>query len=95
MWVREFPAAVSLSELVDRVVARHRPVARASSVELNYAVPATPLVLQTDATLLEQALSNLVDNAIRYNVAGGHVAVVLDCGAANHFVLSVTDDGVG
>ena len=86
---------VSLSELVDRVVARHRPIARASSVELNYAVPAAPLILQTDATLLEQALSNLVDNAIRYNVAGGHVAVMLDSGAANRFVLSVTDDGVG
>jgi signal transduction histidine kinase len=28
----------------------------------------------SDHTLLEQALSNLVDNAIRYNRSGGHVA---------------------
>lgn len=86
---------VNLSELVERVVARHRPIARASSVDIDYAVPGAPLVVQTDATLLEQAVSNLVDNAIRYNVAGGHVAVVLDSGEGNGFVLSVTDDGVG
>jgi K+-sensing histidine kinase KdpD len=31
-----------------------------------------------DHSLLEQALSNLVDNAIPCNHAGGHVAVLLD-----------------
>lgn len=86
---------VNLSELVERVVARHRPIARASRVEINFAVPDAPLVVPTDATLLEQAVGNLVDNAIRYNAAGGHVAVVLDSGNGNGFVLSVTDDGVG
>lgn len=86
---------VDLSSLVERVVGRHRPIARATKVELDYAVPDVALVVQTDATLLEQALSNLVDNAVRYNVAGGHVAVVLDQVGGSGFVLSVTDDGVG
>jgi signal transduction histidine kinase len=85
---------VDLSALVDRVVARHRPIARASDVELNVAVPDPPLVASTDLTLLEQALGNLVDNAFRYNHAGGHVAVLLDR-AGDGFVLSVTDDGPG
>jgi signal transduction histidine kinase len=87
-------APVDLSALVERVVARHRPIARASGVDLNAAVPDPPLVAPSDHTLLEQALSNLVDNAIRYNRAGGHVAVLLDR-AAGGFVLSVTDDGPG
>jgi signal transduction histidine kinase len=85
---------VDLSALVERVVARHRPIARASGVELNVAVPDPALIVPTDHTLLEQALSNLVDNAIRYNHEGGHVAVLLDR-AAGGFVLSVTDDGPG
>jgi len=85
---------VDLSALVERVVARHRPIARASGVELNVAVPDPPLVAPSDHTLLEQALSNLVDNAIRYNRSGGHVAVLLDASAGG-FVLSVTDDGPG
>jgi signal transduction histidine kinase len=47
-----------------------------------------------DVQAREQALSNLVDNAIRYNHAGGHVAVLLDR-VGDGFVLSVTDDGPG
>lgn len=85
---------VDLSALVERVVTRHRPMARAFGVELNFAVPDPPLTVDTDVTLLEQALSNLMDNAVRYNHAGGHVAVVLDR-AGSEFLLSVTDDGPG
>ena len=44
--------------------------------------------------LLEQALGNLVDNAVRYNHTGGHVAVVLDAHGAG-FTITVTDDGPG
>jgi signal transduction histidine kinase len=32
---------------------------------------------QADVTLLEQAVSNLAHNAVRYGDAGGHVAIVL------------------
>ena len=85
---------VDLSALAERVVARHRPISRALGVELNVAVPEPPLIVPSDHTLLEQALSNLVDNAIRYNHEGGHVAVLLDQ-AGDGFVLSVTDDGPG
>lgn len=85
---------VDLSALVERVVARHRPIARASAVELNAAVPDPPLVFASDPTLLDQAVSNLVDNAVRYNHAGGHVAVLLDH-TDRGFALSVIDDGPG
>ncbi len=85
---------VDLGRLVEHVIARHRPVATALAVDLNGAVPGDPLEIDTDSTLLEQALNNLVDNAIRYNHAGGHVAVVLD-ESDRGFILSVTDDGPG
>lgn len=87
---------VDASALVERVVARHQPIARTLGVALDFAAPDPPLVARSNETLLEQALSNLVDNAIRYNHAGGHVAVLLErCGAGGGFVLSVTDDGPG
>ena len=64
---------VDLSALVERVIGRHRPgPSHAGRARLRRARGAG--VVQTDATLLEQALGNLVDNAVRYNVAGGHVA---------------------
>jgi two-component system, OmpR family, sensor histidine kinase BaeS len=85
---------VDLSALVERVVERHRPIARALDIELNAAVPDPAPIVPSDHTLLEQVLSNLVDNAIRYNRGGGHVAVLLDR-ANGGFLLSVTDDGPG
>jgi len=85
---------VSLNALVDRVVARHRPIARMLGVELNHAVPEATLSASSDVTLLEQALSNLVENAVRYNTPEGHVAVVLDR-QGDRFTLTVADDGPG
>jgi hypothetical protein len=52
------------------------------------------VTLPGDVTLLEQAVSNLVYNAVRYNRAGGHVAVTLDL-TAGGFELRVIDDGPG
>lgn len=82
---------VDLNALVERVAARHRMIAASTGIELNFAVPETPVVVSADVTLFEQALSNIVDNAIRYGRRGGHVAIVLDSG----FMLRVVDDGPG
>jgi two-component system, OmpR family, sensor histidine kinase BaeS len=86
---------VDLSALVERVVERHRPVATASGVALAYAVPEAPLWCEGDVTLLEQAVGNVVHNAVRHNRAGGQVAVVLDEVGADRFRLRVADDGPG
>ena len=85
---------VDLCALVSRVVARHAALARTHGVSLDFSTPELATYLNTDPTLLEQALSNLVDNAVTYNRAGGHVAVVLDRGRGTYGV-SVTDDGPG
>lgn len=88
------PGPLDLGALVERVVARHQPLARAHGVDLNLAVPAVATTVMADATLAEQAIGNLVDNAVRYNRPGGHVAVVLDH-TSSGFMLRVRDDGVG
>ena len=86
---------IDLSVLVERVAARHAAMARAHEVSLNHATPGHPVMVHGDPTLAEQLLSNLVDNAIRYNRPGGKVAVVLDVDRGGAFDLSVTDDGPG
>lgn len=80
-----------LRGLVERVAARHRPIADERGIELAFAVPDRAIEIVADSTLAEQAISNLVHNAIRYNRAGGHVAVVLE----DDGVLRVSDDGPG
>ena len=88
-------APVELGALIARVVARHRPIARELHVELDSAAP-EPVATDADVTLLEQAVSNVVYNAIRHNRAGGHVAVILEPqDAGRRFRVRVVDDGPG
>ncbi len=86
---------VNLNELVERVVQRHWPVASPRAIEIEFAVPESPVWFDADVTLLEQAVNNVVGNAVRYNRQGGHVAVLLDEAGAAEFTLRVVDDGPG
>ncbi|MBL8858460.1 MAG: HAMP domain-containing protein [Planctomycetes bacterium] len=80
--------------LVDRVILRHKTIAAEKGVELDFAVPEGAVRATGDVTLIEQAVSNVVHNAVRYNRAGGHVAVVLEA-RDERFVVRVFDDGPG
>jgi len=85
---------LDLNRLVQRVVDRHRPIAKRRQVALEVAVPEHPIEFHGDLTLLEQALGNIVQNAIRYNRSEGHVAVIL-AGTEEAWTLRVVDDGPG
>lgn len=82
-----------LAAMVDQVVARHRFFARRRGIALEVARPDECVWVRCDVTAGEQAISNIVDNALAHGNAGGHVAVVLTAGP--RFTLSVTDDGRG
>ena len=84
----------SLSALCEWVGLKFEPVAEQYGVELHTkASPSLPAVL-ADKVMLERALSNLVENAIRYNRTGG--AVTLSATEVGSQVqLTVSDNGVG
>jgi heavy metal sensor kinase len=52
------------------------------------------VIVTADRMWLRQALLNLVDNAVKYSPAGGHILVAVGGDAASAFVL-VRDDGPG
>lgn len=89
------PSEVELGALVERVTGRHRPIARQLEVALESAIPAETMAIRADLTLLEQAISNVVYNAVRHNRPGGHVAVILERGEPGGFSIRVIDDGPG
>jgi signal transduction histidine kinase len=88
---------VDLNALVARAAGRHRPMAEARGIEVEFGVTEQALHTIGDVTLLEQAVSNLIHNAVRYNERGGHVAVILETprGTPERFFLTVVDDGPG
>ena len=67
--------AISPTELVERVVARFAPVAAEDGLTLNHSIPVSLPAVEGDKARLEQALSNLVDNAIRYTPNGGRIDI--------------------
>lgn len=84
---------VDLNELLEQILKRLRPIAKKKNVELIFesfrAVKA-----EVDEVKLSLALSNLIENAIKYNNEDGYVRVSLN---ADHkfFFVKVSDSGIG
>jgi signal transduction histidine kinase/ActR/RegA family two-component response regulator len=84
---------VDLCEVARRCVQALAPEARASSLDLTLTTPDRAALVRGDLVRLEQIVSNLVTNAIKYTPAGGAVHVhVTDGGAPS---LEVSDSGIG
>jgi signal transduction histidine kinase len=84
---------VRLSDVAARSVDLYRDVAEAKDVTLDVKTSGEAVV-SADRVRLEQVAANLVDNAVKYTPAGGHVSVeVLSEG--NRGLLRVTDSGAG
>jgi two-component system sensor histidine kinase QseC len=83
---------VALGELAARLIAAHAPAAYESGHELSLTQPDEPVVVPAQPMLLELALRNLIENALRHTPRDSQVAVaVWQTGA--HLGVSVSDNG--
>jgi signal transduction histidine kinase len=88
--------AVNLSQVVQELAESRRALATAAQVTIDASKATTPASVQADTVLLRQAISNLLDNAIVYNVPGGTVRVSLDSyDRGQRFKLVIADSGPG
>jgi PAS domain S-box-containing protein len=83
---------VDLRFIAERVLERYR--SQTTKHELRLDLPEDFPLIRGDPRRLEQALDNLVSNAIKYSPAGGTVEVRGRADPAE-IVLSVSDEGVG
>ena len=83
----------NINELVERILKRLRPIAAQRNIELVFE-SFRPVTAEVDEVKLTLALSNLVENAIKYNRDDGWVHVSLN---ADHkyFYVKVADSGIG
>lgn len=84
---------VKLHAAVQDVLTALSAKAKECEIELKNEVPETAVV-SADLVRLEQMLTNLVDNAIKFNRTGGKVSVGLTTGDGRDSI-SVTDTGEG
>lgn len=85
-------APVALGEVAAGLVAAHAPTAHASGHDISLQQPDEPVRVKAQPMLLELALRNLVENALRHTPAGTQVVVAVwrDADSAG---VSVSDDG--
>ncbi|MCX4378364.1 MAG: ATP-binding protein, partial [Lachnospiraceae bacterium] len=82
-----------INAVLELMLKRLGPLAIRADIKLIFE-SRRPVSAEVDEVKLTLALTNLVENAIKYNVEGGWVKVVLD---ADHkyFTVEVADSGIG
>lgn len=85
--------SLNINELTELILKRLRPIARKKDVEVVFE-SVRPVVAEVDEVKMTLAMTNLVENAIKYNKEHGWVRVTLD---ADHqfFTFQVSDSGIG
>jgi signal transduction histidine kinase len=83
-----------VGELAAELVEMYEPLADERGATLVYDRPAWPVPLYGHRQLLAQAISNLIENAIRYGTAGGEIRVRVEPNERN-IRVEVADRGPG
>ena len=87
-------APIDLREVVQEVAMKQVPQALEAGIELHFEAEPRPFPTQANPIMINEMLTNLIDNAIRYNQPGGSVVVRLTDTDGKQ-VVSVEDDGPG
>lgn len=85
--------SLNINDLTELILKRLRPLARKKDVEVVFE-SMRPVVAEVDEVKMTLIMTNLVENAIKYNKEHGWVKVELD---ADHqfFTFTVSDSGLG
>ena len=84
---------MNINEWLQQTLKRLMPIAQAAGVELAYE-SFRPVIADIDEVKMTQAITNLVENAIKYNREGGWVRVSLNADM-KYFYIKVADSGIG
>lgn len=86
-------SVININDLTEIILKRLRPIARKNNIEVTL-ISKREIIAEVDEVKMSLILTNLVENAIKYNREQGTVDVTLD---ADHqfFTVEVTDTGIG
>lgn len=84
---------VNLNDCTESILKRLQPLANKKNIHLIYKKDKI-VIADADETKLSLAISNLVDNAIKYTPNNGVINIDIDCDHQNAFI-KVQDTGIG
>ncbi|WP_434564414.1 HAMP domain-containing sensor histidine kinase [Thermoanaerobacterium thermosaccharolyticum] len=85
--------SLNFSELLEGIVEELKPVAKSNNVDLCLTKNELSYIYG-DQTRLTQLFYNIIDNAIKYNLPGGHINVVVE-NNGYYIKTSIQDTGIG
>ena len=85
---------VDLTSFLSNLVTDWLPQVNAHQLNLTHQLPHTAVMVNTDISLLKQAIANLLSNACRYTPAGGSIELRL-LTDQQQAVIQVQDTGIG
>ena len=84
-----------LTQLVERSLLRFSLLGKRKGVEVAGAYPDSAVYITCNPTMAEQAINNVLQNAVIHNTEGGHVAIILSTPTEDTFCVEIVDDGPG
>ena len=85
--------STNINELIELIMKRLRPIAQKRNIDLTLD-SYKPIIAEVDETKLTLALSNLMENAVKYNKEGGWVRISINTDH-KYFYVKVEDNGIG
>ncbi len=82
-----------INEMIETIVKTVKPLANQRAIKLSYD-SFREVKARVDAVKLSLAISNLIENAVKYNVDNGWISVSLNADK-EYFYIKVADSGVG
>lgn len=86
-------SSVNINEILETVLKRLKPIAATKNIELVFE-SFRPVIAEVDEIKFASVVTNLVENAIKYNNTDGTVTASLNSDH-QYFYLKVTDTGIG
>lgn len=89
---------IVVQELTEQVIETQQADAEVRGIDLSAELTDVPLHIYADTSRLQQAITNLVGNAIHYTPAGGRIVVGVEQErevGQDYAVIRVSDNGVG
>lgn len=88
-------SAHDLVPIVEKTVTDLNRLAREGNITVSAVYEHDEAIIQCDVDQVERAISNLVENALKFTPAGGAVTVIVREPDQQHVVVEVTDTGIG
>lgn len=85
---------LEVTSIIGDEMARIRPEAHRRGISLSFHAGPGPLHIEASDYEFRLALGELLDNAVKFNRAGGHVGVALGS-TADEVIIRITDTGAG